>query len=695
MNLVDDVLAAFAPGGTLAQTTDQFSSREGQTQMARAVAETIESGGALVVEAGTGVGKTFAYLVPALLSGKRLLVSTATKTLQDQLFDRDLPALVSRMGLPLKTALLKGRSSYLCLQRLEEARQGEGALQPGAFKTLARIEQWAQTTKTGDLSSMAGLDERSPVLPYVTSTRDNCLGSDCPKYRNCHVMLARREALGADVVVVNHHLFFADMAVRESGMAELLPTVDVVIMDEAHQINETGIQFLAMALSTAQLQDFATDMLAAGLQVARGLQDWQALAGSVEQASRDLRLLMGNTAGRRDAQIRLRWNEHTPESMSTNEWDAGLDALAQACQEAQEALGAVRESHADLSRLADRAGELCERAAAFGQACPANAVRWIDVSQQFRMLQTPLDIGPAMRERVWALKPAPPDGDLGGVLATASLTASSSAVVQSGQSYSNRAWIFTSATLGDDDALCWFTSACGLSDARIERVSSPFNYAQQAALYVPTDLPEPSDPRHSGAVAQLAILVARRLRGRTLVLTTTLRALSAIGAELADALSGQDGIEVLVQGSAPKRDLIERFRRAGTDTLSGCVLVGSASFWEGVDLPGEALEAVIIDKLPFPPPGDPLVQARSNRLQAEGKNPFAAYHLAEAAVALKQGAGRLIRHENDQGVLIIGDKRLATMGYGGRLRRSLPPMSLLKTATELENCLALLAARRR
>ena len=299
------VREAFAPHGVLSRAADQFQPRQGQTEMALAVARTIEDGGALVVEAGTGVGKTFSYLVPALLSGERVLLSTATKTLQDQLFGRDLPRLVEALGLPVRTALLKGRASYLCLHRMELARSEASLPDRGSLRSLAKIEEWAQATRTGDLAELPGLDERSPLIPLVTSTRDNCLGAQCPKFRACHVNLARREALAADVVVINHHLFFADLAVRESGMAELLPTVRVAIFDEAHQLNETGVQFLGNHITTGQLLDFARDLLAAGLQFARGLAQWQDVASAVERAARDLRLVVGRAAP--GAKLLMHW----------------------------------------------------------------------------------------------------------------------------------------------------------------------------------------------------------------------------------------------------------------------------------------------------------------------------------------------------------------------------------------------------
>jgi ATP-dependent DNA helicase DinG len=659
-SLETPVAAAFAPEGVLSRAADHFRPRGGQTDMALAVARTIASGGALVVEAGTGVGKTFSYLVPALLSGERVLLSTATKTLQDQLFGRDLPRLVEALGLPVRTALLKGRGSYLCLHRMELARQ-DALPDRASVRALAKIEEWSLVTRTGDLAELPGLDERSPLIPLVTSTRENCLGAQCPKFRSCHVNQARREALAADVVVINHHLFFADLAVRESGMAELLPTVRVAIFDEAHQLNETGVQFLGAHLSTGQLLDFGRDMLAAGLQLARGLVDWQQVVSAVERATRDLRLVVGRNA----PGARLRWVDEAPGQVSPQDWRQGLDDLHLACSQAVAALATVSEIAPDFVRLFERAEELAARVQRFAGPCAPGAVRWLDVGTQLRLVESPLDIAQAVQDKLLC----------------------------SGQEEaSTRAWIFTSATLGDDARLSWFTEPCGLSQAEVLKVGSPFDYATQAAVYVPRELPKPNDPAHSAQVAALAAEGARRLGGRTMVLTTTLRALRAIGEDLQRKFEGSGEVEVLVQGQWPKRRLIERFREGSSQGRPGCMLVASASFWEGVDVPGDALQLVVIDKLPFPPPGDPLVEARAQRLESQGRSPFNDYFVPEAAVALKQGAGRLIRRESDQGVLVVCDTRLATMGYGRRLLAALPPMRKLGSKEEFLETLDGLAA---
>ena len=646
--LEDAVAAAFAAAGPLARADAHYVERDVQVRMARAVASAVEGRETLVVEAGTGVGKTYAYLVPALLSGARVLVSTATKNLQDQLFLRDLPRLREALQVPVEVALLKGRASYLCLHRLEQVRRTETLPDRHAVHALAKIERWAVATASGDLAELPDLDERSSVIPLVTSTRENCLGGECPRFRDCHVVRARREAMGADVVVVNHHLFFADVALRDSGVAELLPTVDLALFDEAHQLAEAGVQFLGTVLGTTQVIDFARDLLAAGLQQARGLVAWQELAGACERAARDLRLAVASDAR---TGSRLRWSERAGRASFIE----ALAALARACESAADGLVAVEAMAPDFTRLVERAQRLAEVARRFDGEPSEGSVRWIDVSAHHaRLVESPLDIRSALREQRERLP---------------------------------KAWVFTSATLGDDDRLSWFTEPSGLEDAKVLRLGSPFDYHAHARLWIPRPFPKPNEPAHARAVAALAARCARALGGRTFVLTTTLRALGTIGEALQQmfAESG-DALDVLVQGQAPKRQLMQRFM-----AHPHAVLVGSQSFWEGVDVPGEALQCVVIDKLPFPPPNDPLVEARVARLEREGRSAFADYFVAEAAVSLKQGAGRLIRHEDDRGLLVVCDPRMASMPYGARLRAALPPMTSVDSEA---NAMAWLASLR-
>ena len=471
------------------------------------------------------------------------------------------------------------------------------------------------------------------------------------------------------MVVVNHHLFFADLAVRESGMAELLPTVRVAIFDEAHQLNETGVQFLGRNISTGQLLDFCRDLLGTGLTLARGLVDWQALVGGVEHATRELRLIVG----KQPPNARVRWLEAAPDGLDADAWVKTLDDLQNALQQACEGLATVSELAPDFVRLHERASMLGDTLKALAEPCTNGSVRWLDVGVQLRLVESPLDIAQTMRQRL-----------LGQGTGTHGQPAQTDGYGEPMPEPSSKSWIFTSATLGDDEALSWFTQPCGLEAARVLVAGSPFDYPTQAAVYVPRHLPRPNDPAHSAAVADVAAQAVQRLGGRTMVLTTTLRALRAIGERLTDLLAGSS-VSVLVQGALPKRELVERFRSATTE--HGCVLVASASFWEGIDVPGEALQVVIIDKLPFPPPNDPLVEARAKRLESEGRSAFNDYFVPEAAVSLKQGAGRLIRRESDHGILVLCDTRLVQMGYGKRLLNALPPMRRLHTTQEFDAAL--------
>ena len=639
-DLVNSVAGVFAVDGPLAQHEPGFKPRPQQDLLAARIAAAVQNKLTLVAEAGTGVGKTFAYLVPLLLSGRRALVSTATKSLQDQLFLRDLPRLATALRVPVRLALLKGRASYLCRWRLQQAQVSAQLPDRFAMRALNRVSVWAQGTKTGDLAEIEGLDDRSPVIPLVTSTRDNCLGAECPEHRACHVMQARREAMAADLVVVNHHLFFADLALRDSGVAELLPTVDAAVFDEAHQLVDAGVQFLGTQLATGQAIELGRDLLASGLQHARGLQPWADLQSAIEVAARELRLACAGSIGDVRGVLKLRWEERA------DDLSAQLQALADAAQAAADATAQVSETSPDFARLEQRARSLALLAGRFTEPAAPDHVRWIDLTpQQARLVESPLDI----RDMLSQQRQAAP-----------------------------KAWIFTSATLGDDDALTWFTSTTGLEDAGLLRVGSPFDYAANARVWVPSGLPLPNAPAHPAAVGALAARCAVALGGRCFVLTTTLRVLPLV----ADAIRSQSAalgrdLTVLVQGSEPRRALLQRYGDG-----RGCVLVGSQSFWEGIDMPGDALQCVLIDKLPFPPPGDPLVEARVRQLRAQGRNPFDAYFVAEAAVSLKQGAGRLIRSETDRGLLVVCDPRVRQMAYGRRLLAALPPMGVINSEND-------------
>lgn len=656
MELQDAVGHVFGADGPLSLAWDEFKPRSGQMRMALAVANTITHGGLLVAEAGTGVGKTYAYLVPALLSGGTVLVSTATKALQDQLFHRDIPRLRGALNLPVRVALLKGRGSYLCMQRLAVARQDPRAATPSVMRHLSLVEKWATLTQAGDLAELADLDEQASVIPLVSSTRDNCLGARCPQSHNCHVNMARSRALAADVVVINHHLFFADLNIQESGVAELLPTVRSVIFDEAHQLNDIGVQFLGRQLTTGQIVAFGRDLVIQGLLRARGLANWNLKVMDLDRAATALRKLCnyGERGGR------SRWNGGAPLGISERAWVGAMADIRAVVLDAEASLRLLTECSPELKGLEERASALIEKIDHFSQPVCAGYIRWLESGDQVRLVESPLDIGDAMRSRV----------------------------LKSGtQVAGQRAMIFTSATLGGDENMEGFVVSCGLAGATLLQVESPFDYATQASIYIPTQMPKPSDPLHSTGVAMLVAESAVVLGGRTLVLTTSLRAMHSIGSALQQYFSHAGGIAVLVQGQSPKRDLLERFIQSGSSGSTGCILVACASFWEGVDVPGDALQMLVIDKLPFARPDDPLVEARELQMKRIGKNAFRHLHLPQAAMALKQGAGRLIRRETDRGVLVVCDVRLVQMGYGRQLLAALPSMQFLTTQEQFHETL--------
>jgi len=657
--LVQAVQAAFDPAGPLAREMPGFVNRPGQTSMALGVARTLQEGGVLAVEAGTGVGKTLAYLVPALLSGNKVLLSTATKTLQEQLFLRDLPRILQALGITARVALLKGRSSYLCAQRLEQTVGQAQVLAPADRALLAQVQWWARNTVQGDMAELPALDERTEFLDKVTSTRENCLGGSCPQWSNCHTQAARQRALQAEVVVINHHLFFADLGVRASGVAELLPSVHTVVFDEAHQLSSTGVQFMGRRCSGAQVQSLVHDLALQDGGVARGMADWGGLAADLRQAN--LALWESVPPGAKDP--RRPWDASGPHGVEPARWADALQGLVRALGASAQVCQTLGESWPEVATLAQRSDSLRQLVDEFSQPVPPGRVRWLVQGAQLVLHEAPLTIAQDMQALI--APAAQWDAGVGAV---------------------RKSWIFTSATLGTDPQLSWFTQQCGLPADCAMQVPSPFDYARQAALYIPPEAPAPDQPEHSAYVAQLAAQGAVALGGRTMVLTTTVRAMRAIAAALGGTLEGA-GLDLLVQGQAPKRALLEKFQSG----QGGSVLVATASFWEGVDIQGRALQLVVIDKLPFTPPDDPVLQAQAQACLDAGGKPFKDIYLPQAALALKQGAGRLIRSESDQGILLVCDPRLIHKGYGKRILAALPPLRRLADAQQWSQALVDLA----
>ena len=620
----------FSASGTLAKGIDGFRPRQSQTDMARAVADTIQSRGTLLAEAGTGTGKTFAYLVPALLWGGKVIISTGTKNLQDQLFLRDIPIVRQAMNAPVTVALLKGRANYLCHFHLERTQQNGRLTSRDDVGYLRDIARFIKTTSSGDKAELSRVPENALIWNLVTSTRDNCLGAECTYYQDCFVMKARKEAQQADVVVVNHHLFFADVALKDTGVAELLPTANTVIFDEAHQLPDTATLFFGDTVSTSQVMELCRDVLAEGLTHARDGADWGAVVSTVEKAARDLRLTFPSEGSRLALE----------QIAQSSPFFSALEHLKSMLKQLAEVLSSQAERAETIEQCRVRTIEITAQLEAWNHVGlvdeHAAKVLWVEAfSQALQLHQTPLSIAPIFSKQ----REGPP-----------------------------RAWIFTSATLAVKNDFSHYTDQLGLSDEPAKSWPSPFDYANQALLYVPAHLPPPNSPGYTDAVVDAALPVIEAAGGRAFVLCTTLRAVKRVADRLREIFEQKKyNWPLLVQGELGRTELLSQFRASGN-----AVLVGSQSFWEGVDVRGDALSVVIIDKLPFAPPDDPVLAARIAEMEKRGLNGFMHHQLPEAIINLKQGAGRLIRDENDRGVLMICDSRIISKPYGRRIWQSLP-----------------------
>jgi len=640
-----EVDALFSATGRLAEQITDFRPRQSQADMARAVAQAISTQSTLLAEAGTGTGKTFAYLVPALLWGGKVIVSTGTRNLQDQLFLRDIPVVRKALNAPVSIALLKGRANYVCHFHFDRTLQNGRLTAREDVGYLREIGRFIKTTRSGDKSELSRVPENASVWNLVTSTRDNCAGAECKHYQDCFVMKARRDAQQADVVVVNHHLFFADVALKDTGVAELLPTANTIIFDEAHQLPDTATLFFGETVSTTQLMELCRDVLAEGLAHARDGADWGVLVSSVEKAVRDLRLSFPVEGAKLAYQQIAESSVFFPALAHLKAMLAHLVEILATQAERAETIEQCRARASELGVMLDRWNL---SGAPEGEQAD---VLWVEAFlQSLQLHRTPLSIAPIFNKQ---REGAP------------------------------RAWIFTSATLAAKNDFSHFTSQMGLELATAKSWPSPFDYARQALLYVPADLPDPSSIAYTDAVIDAALPVIESAGGRAFLLCTTLRAVRRASERLREIFAERQlPWPLLVQGEMGRTELLERFRSAGN-----AVLVGSQSFWEGVDVRGEALSVVIIDKLPVAPPDDPVLAARIAAMERRGQNGFMHHQLPEAIISLKQGAGRLIRDEHDRGVLMICDPRLISKPYGRRIWQSLPPFARTRDLKEVQNFL--------
>ena len=634
MPLPGDILGAT---GALSRLLADFAPREQQLAMAEAIARCIHEDESLICEAGTGTGKTFAYLVPALLSGQKVIVSTGTRNLQDQLFQKDLPLARKAVGKPLNVALLRGRANYLCLHRLEQTIAEGAALEEPSASHLSDIRDWSKRTTVGDLSELAQIPEDTPLRPLITSNIDNCLGQECGRYSDCFVFKARKHAIEADLTVINHHLFLSDMGLKEAGYGELLPKAGIIVFDEAHQLPELASQFFSRTLGYRRLLELINDSRNAYIGEAADLPEFLPRLDEMEIALRALRLALHESMPRADG--RIAWHQINND-MAVGRTLADMhdksvvvyDMLLAFADRGKELDNCCRRFESILSLLSD-----------FIYSEERHLVQWLEIrGKSFFLHQTPLDIAATFQQRM--------------------------------DDYRCVA-IYTSATLTVNNNFDHFAARLGLQDLRAEAWDSPFDFCRQALLYLPADMPEPRADDYTERVVEKVLPVLELTRGRAFLLFTSHRALRRAAA----LLDEKTDYPLLTQGAAPKTELLQTFRDGERS-----VLLGTHIFWEGVDVKGQALSFVMIDKLPFAVPDDPVLSARMRQLEEQGGNPFMDYQVPEAALSLRQGIGRLLRDRRDYGVLMICDPRLTTKPYGRVFLDSLPAIPQTDRLDEVE-----------
>jgi len=651
---------ALAADGPLADRLPGYVMRHAQQRLAGAIADAFDDRATLIAEAGTGTGKTYAYLVPALLSGHRTIISTGTRALQDQLYHRDLPRVREALGVALKTSLLKGRANYLCRYRMEQAK-GEHFPSRDVAAQFQRVVAWSGRTVRGDLAELSDLPEDSALWPQVTSTADNCLGGECPFWSECFVAKARAEAQAADIVVVNHHLLLADLAIKQEGFGEILPGAAAFVLDEAHQLPELAAQFFGESIGARQLLELARDALHECANLPSALATVQQPARTLEHAVRELRLAMNDFPQRGTHQRVLSQASAARALAELGDALAQLRSALQGLSEATPGFAACADRALGLVARLERWSDTGRRADPFSEdEFPADddfesdpraadddgSVRWYDLTQRgFTLQRTPLDVSGPLRQY---------------------------------REQSRAAWVFTSATLAVGGDFSHLALKLGLEEPRTLLQPSPFDWPNQALCYLPRELPEPNVPGYGTALINAVRPVLQASGGRAFLLFTSHRGLR----EAAQALQG-DAWPLFVQGTAPRSTLLDQFRASGNG-----VLLGAASFWEGVDVAGDALSVVVIDRLPFAAPDDPVLQARLEASRRSGGNPFRDEQLPQAVIALKQGAGRLIRTFADRGVLVLCDPRIHSKSYGRVFLNSLPPARRTRELADVQDFFA-------
>ena len=632
----------FSPSGLLSEHLDNFRHRPQQQRMSEAVEASLKDSSQLIIEAGTGVGKTFAYLIPALLSGEKIVISTGTKHLQDQLYFKDLPTVLKILKQPVSTALLKGRANYLCIHRLEHHAPRAQPHNSRVAEKIQVIKEWSTLTKSGEIAEVTDVSEDDAIWPSVTSTVENCLGAECPSYQKCHVVKARQKAQKADVVIINHHLFFADLALKEEGFGELLPSANAFIFDEAHQLPELASTFLATTTSSRQFKDLANDVIAAQLDEAPEATDLREIVDALQKSIADFRLALAGNIGRKS------WHEVAAVAKIEDQFN-------QVCKSINTLSNTLVEL-SDRGKVLARCAERCERIEqnlyTFSEKTEG-VINWLEsFDRGFKLHSTPLVVADSF---------------------------------QAFMQHYKCSWVFTSATLTVNAKFDHFQQQLGLVDAETIMLDSPYDYETNTRLFLPPIGIDPNNQNYTQAVVDAVLPILEMNRGRAFLLFTSHRALRIA----AEYLQDHDGFSLLIQGEAPRRELLNKF--AITENV---VLLGTNSFWEGVDIRGDALSCVVIDKLPFAAPDDPVLNGRLQVLRQTGVNPFMTYQLPQAVIALKQGVGRLIRDEEDYGIVAICDPRLTTKPYGKSFINSLPKMPLTSNLDDVINFLQLRESER-